>query len=122
VRRHADGTLELVGRADDQIKVRGYRVEIAEIETALCRHAAVQAAIVIALSDRETGNRLKAVVVLNNGTTADETTLRAHCSAELPPYMVPEAIEFRLSLPLMSNGKVDRRGLREDAARSGIQD
>jgi amino acid adenylation domain-containing protein len=119
VRRHADGTLELAGRADEQIKVRGYRVEIAEIETALHRHPAVQAAAVIAVPDPETGHQLKAVVVLKNGSQAGEPTLRGHCAAQLPPYMVPETIEFRASLPLLSSGKVDRRSLRESAARSG---
>ncbi|MGD0117852.1 MAG: amino acid adenylation domain-containing protein [Candidatus Binatus sp.] len=121
VRRQANGTLELIGRADDQIKVRGHRVELAEVETALCRHPAVQAAVVIGVPDAEIGNRLKAVVVLKNGSDTGEAALRDHCSAELPPYMVPEAIEFRASLPLMSNGKVDRRGLREIAARPAIQ-
>ena len=121
VRRRPDGTLELLGRADQQIKVRGYRVEIAEIETALCRHPAVQAAIVIAVPDPETGNRLRAVVVLKKGSNAGERTLCDHCAAHLPPYMVPEAIEFLASLPLMSNGKVDRRGLSENAARSANQ-
>jgi len=121
VRRQADGTLELIGRADDQIKVRGHRVEIAEVETALCRHPAVEAAVVIGVPDAEIGNRLKAVVVLKNGSDISETALRDHCAAELPPHMVPEAIEFRASLPLMSNGKVDRRGLREISARPAIQ-
>jgi amino acid adenylation domain-containing protein len=114
VRRHADGTLELLGRADQQIKVRGYRVEPAEIEAALCRHADVQAAAVIAIPDLQIGNRLKAIVVLKNGSDTAEHALREHCAAQLPPYMLPEAIEFRASLPLMSNGKVDRRSLREN--------
>jgi amino acid adenylation domain-containing protein len=118
VRRHADGRLELVGRADEQIKVRGYRVETAEIEAALYRHPAVQAAVAIAVPDPETGNRLKAVVVLKNGSEAGEQTLRIHCAAEMAPYMVPEEIEFRASLPLMSNGKIDRRSLRDSATRS----
>ena len=113
MRRHAGGRLELIGRADEQIKVRGYRVETAEIESALCRHPAVHAAVVLAVPDPETGNRLKAVVVLKDGSDGGEQTLRNHCAAELPPYMVPETIEFRASLPLMSNGKVDRRRLRE---------
>ena len=69
----------------------------------------------IGVPDLEIGNRLKAVVVLKNGSAADEQTLRAHCAAELPSYMVPEAIEFRASLPLISNGKVDRRSLRDSA-------
>ncbi len=81
VRRHADGTLELVGRADEQIKVRGYRVETAEIETALYRHPAVQAAVAIAVPDPEIGNRLKAVVVLRNGSEIGEQALRIHCAA-----------------------------------------
>jgi amino acid adenylation domain-containing protein len=116
-RRHADGTLELLGRADHQVKVRGYRVETGEIETALCRHLAVHAAVVLAIPDPETGNRLKAVVVLKTGSDAGEDTLRDHCAEQLPPYMVPESIEFRTSIPLMSNGKVDRRALRESSAR-----
>jgi acyl-CoA synthetase (AMP-forming)/AMP-acid ligase II len=58
---------------------------------------------------------------LKKGSNAGERVLREHCSAELPPYMVPEAIEFLASLPLMSNGKVDRRGLRESVARSANQ-
>jgi acyl-CoA synthetase (AMP-forming)/AMP-acid ligase II len=113
VRRHLDGTLELIGRADSQIKVRGHRVEIAEVEAALYRHPAVQAAAVVAVPDYELGNRLNAFVVLKNCSLAGASTLRAHCAACLPPYMVPDAIEFRASLPLMSNGKIDRRGLRE---------
>jgi amino acid adenylation domain-containing protein len=117
VRRHADGTLELLGRADHQVKVRGYRVETAEIETALCRHPAVQAAVVIAVPHEETGNRLKAVVVLKSSSDVGEQALRDHCAAALPPYMVPETIEFRASIPLMSNGKVDRRSLSDSAAR-----
>lgn len=121
VRRHPDGTLELVGRADDQIKVRGYRVEIGEIEAALCRHHSVEAAVVIAVPNVDIGSRLHAVVVLKHDAQASEAMLRDHCAAELPPYMVPETIEFRASMPLMSNGKVDRRSLRENAARLGIQ-
>ena len=121
VRRHADGTLELVGRADDQVKVRGHRVEIAEIETALCRHHSVRAAVVIAVPSLEIGNRLRAVVVLQNGAKASEAMLRDHCASQLPPYMVPEAIEFRAGMPLMSNGKVDRRSLRQSAAHADTQ-
>jgi amino acid adenylation domain-containing protein len=121
VRRHADGRLELVGRADEQIKVRGYRVETAEIEAALYRHPAVQAAVAIAVPDPETGNRLKAIVVLKNGSQAGEQTLRIHCAAEMAPYMVPEEIEFRASIPLMSNGKIDRRSLRDSATRSAAR-
>jgi amino acid adenylation domain-containing protein len=115
VRRHTDGTLELIGRTDNQLKVRGYRVELAEIESALCRHPAVQAAVAIGVPDAEVGNRLRAIVVLKDGSEASEPALRVHCAAELPPYMVPEVIEFRASLPLMSNGKVDRRTLRGSA-------
>jgi acyl-coenzyme A synthetase/AMP-(fatty) acid ligase len=116
VRRRADGTVELMGRADDQIKVRGNRVETAEIETALYRHPAVQVAAVVGVPDPEVGNRLKAVVVLRSGARADEQMLRVHCASELPPFMVPETIEIRASLPLMSNGKLDRRSLREGIA------
>ena len=113
VRRHANGRLELIGRADEQVKVRGYRVETAEIESALCRHPAVHAAVVLAVPDPETGNRLKAVVVLRTVRTPANKRCAIIALRHCPPYMVPEAIEFRASISLMSNGKVDRRSLRE---------
>jgi amino acid adenylation domain-containing protein len=111
VRRRADGLLEFVGRRDHQVKTRGYRVELGEIETALHRHPAVNEAVVLAIPDEEITHRLKAVVVVRADASVDETTLKQHCAATLPRYMVPETIEFATALPRTSSGKVDRRAL-----------
>jgi amino acid adenylation domain-containing protein len=111
VRRRPDGNLEFLGRRDHQVKTRGYRVELGEIETALHAHPAVDEAVVIAVPDPEITNRLRAVVVLRPGAAIDEADLKQHCATTLPRYMVPEAIEFRASLPRTTSGKVDRRAL-----------
>lgn len=116
VRELPDGDLEFLGRRDHQVKTRGYRVELGEIEVALHRHPAVDEAVVVAVPDEEITNRLRAVVVLKAGQSVDEADLKQHCALTLPRYMVPEAIDFRASLPRTSSGKVDRRAL-EQAAR-----
>jgi amino acid adenylation domain-containing protein len=116
VRLRPDGNLEFLGRRDHQVKTRGYRVELGEIETVLHRHPAVDEAVVVAVPDEEITHRLKAVVVLRAGGVLDEAALKQHCSASLPRYMVPEAIEFRATLPRTSSGKVDRRSLVEPLA------
>jgi acyl-coenzyme A synthetase/AMP-(fatty) acid ligase len=111
VKRHEDGNLEFRGRVDHQVKVRGHRVELGEIEFALSGHAAVERAVVLALPQEDVGHRLKAAVILKPGVATDEAALKRHCAITLPPYMVPETIELHASLPLTSNGKVDRPGL-----------
>jgi amino acid adenylation domain-containing protein len=108
--RH-DGNLEFLGRRDHQIKTRGYRVELGEIENRLLAHQAVDEAVVLAVPDEEITNRLRAVVVMKPGAALAEADLKQHCALALPRYMVPEAIEFRPSLPRTSSGKVDRRAL-----------
>jgi amino acid adenylation domain-containing protein len=112
-----DGNLEFLGRRDHQVKTRGYRVELGEIEAALQSHPAVGEAVAVAVPDEEITNRLRAVVVLKAGLGADEADLKQHCARTLPRYMVPETIEFRSALPRTSSGKVDRRAL-EEAARA----
>jgi len=111
VRVRPDGNLEFLGRRDHQVKTRGYRVELGEIETVLLRHPAVDGAVVIATPDEEIGHRLRAVVVTKRGAALDEAGVKQHCAATLPRYMVPEAVEFRAELPRTSSGKVDRRAL-----------
>jgi len=110
-RRRPDGNLEFLGRRDHQVKTRGYRVELGEIESTLRRHPDVEEAVVLAIPDEEISHRLRAVVVLKPGGTADMAALQAHCARTLPRYMVPEAIAFRSQLPRTSSGKVDRRAL-----------
>jgi acyl-coenzyme A synthetase/AMP-(fatty) acid ligase len=111
VRARPDGNLEFLGRRDHQVKTRGYRVELGEIETRLAAHPQVSEGVLLAVPDEEVTNRLKAVVVLKPGGTATADELKEHCAATLPRYMVPEIVEFRIELPRTSSGKVDRRAL-----------
>jgi len=107
-----DGDYDFLGRRDNQIKVRGYRVELGEVEAALMKHSAVHEAVVFAVQDPVDGSRIVAAVALhtgsNNGTTLSEGELQQHCALHLPRYMVPASVEFRERLPRTSTGKIDR--------------
>ncbi|MDH6486636.1 non-ribosomal peptide synthetase [Streptomyces sp. SAI-127] len=102
------GVLEFRGRADHQVKVRGYRIEPGEVESVLTEHPAVGQAVVIARELRDLGTHLLAYVVAD-GTTDDE--LRQYLASRLPDYMVPSAIVFLDRLPLTSHQKLDRAAL-----------
>ena len=106
-----DGRLDHLGRLDQQIKIRGFRVEPGEIEAALERTAAVEAAAVV-LRRLGTGEEgLVAYVVAAAGAAADPSALREALRRELPDYMVPGLFVSLAELPLTPNGKVDRRAL-----------
>jgi amino acid adenylation domain-containing protein len=114
VRWLGDGTLEFLGRLDDQVKVRGFRVELGEIQAALARHPRVRESVVVARHAPNGGKGLVAYVV---GDGALESRgLREFLGRKLPDYMVPPAFVVVDRLPRGANGKVDRRALPEPDA------
>jgi len=120
-RRLWDGQIEFSGRRDHQVKLRGYRVELGEVEAALLRHPAVREAVVILREDRPGDRRLVAYwtaageLAETTGTAEGPATavreLRRHLGARLPDYMVPSRFVCLPELPLSAHGKVDRRAL-----------
>lgn len=112
VRWRPDDLLEYLGRADDQVKVRGIRVELGEIEAVLRTHATVRDAAVTADPQAPGGTRLTAHVVLHDEAAGTaEAALRAFLAQRLPAAMVPAAFLVHTSLPVNANGKLDRRAL-----------
>jgi amino acid adenylation domain-containing protein len=106
-----DGVLVYLGRQDGQVKIRGHRIELAEIESVLVRHPAVRAAVVMAREDVAGQKRLVAYVVPEDGALPPLGELRAHLGASLPEPMVPSAFVVLPAWPLTPNGKVDRDAL-----------
>jgi amino acid adenylation domain-containing protein len=106
-----EGNYLYLGRRDSMVKIRGYRVELGEVEAALYRHPAVREAAVVPISDELLGSRLRAVVAVDEAASLSREALLDHCRQWLPTYMVPDIAEFREARPRTSTGKVDRARL-----------
>jgi amino acid adenylation domain-containing protein len=107
----ADGNIELIGRTDHQVKIRGHRIELGEIVSALKKAPGVEQAVVLAREDNPGNKRLVAYVVGDGSAKRPPDDLRNLLKQQLPEYMVPSAIIALDKLPLSPNGKVDRRAL-----------
>ncbi len=108
-----DGNIEFLGRSDQQVKVRGYRIEPGEIESLLQEHETIQDSVVIAKPLPNGDNRLIAYIVWQPGKADSTEQIKMRLSEQLPDYMVPSAFVALEAIPLTPNGKVDRRALPE---------
>jgi acyl-coenzyme A synthetase/AMP-(fatty) acid ligase len=115
VQREADGNYQFLGRKDRQVKVRGFRIELDEIEVALLSHAAVEEAAVYLRPDAEETISIETAVVARTGTAPTSLELSRYLSERLPSYAIPNPILIVDQLPRTSTGKIDRRTLRERA-------
>ncbi|MHC5821500.1 MAG: non-ribosomal peptide synthetase, partial [Nostoc sp.] len=106
-----DGSLEILGRQDHQVKIRGIRIELGEIETVLAQHPSVQQTVVTAREDVLGEQSLVAYIIPNQESTPTISEIRRFLSTKLPQYIVPSSFVFLESLPLTPNGKIDRRAL-----------
>jgi amino acid adenylation domain-containing protein len=111
-----DGNLKYLGRKDRQIKTRGYRVELDEIEVALLSFEGVEEAAVYPMPDGAGSNLIEAAVTAKENVTLELAALVEHISAKLPPYAVPVKIGILESFPRTSTGKINRRELQTMAA------
>jgi natural product biosynthesis luciferase-like monooxygenase protein len=111
VRRHPDGALEYIGRTDYQVKVRGHRVELGEIETLLASEPAVREAVVIARQEAAGGTQLLAYVTLQAHAAPDGNALQQRLGEKLPEFMVPARVTVLPAMPITPNGKIDRAAL-----------
>ncbi|MFL5653191.1 MAG: amino acid adenylation domain-containing protein, partial [Ktedonobacteraceae bacterium] len=105
------GDIEFLGRADQQVKVRGYRIELGEIEKALGQHPTVKACAVVVREEVTGDKRLVAYVVARDEEASSGSELRQYLQERLPEYMLPSFLVMMEALPLLPNGKVDRRAL-----------
>jgi hypothetical protein len=111
VRTRSDGSFEFLGRLDDQVKVRGYRVETGDVAAGLLRHADVGSCVVVATGEHSVERRLVAYVVPVGERRPDADELRSHLAPIVPEHMVPSHFVWLTELPTDPHGKIDRRAL-----------
>ena len=112
-RLSSDGCLHLLGRKDFQVKIRSFRVDVTEVETALMEHDGIRSVAVAGRNDPSHNTTLVAYVVTRQKIELDGAALRAFLKGKLPDYMIPTRFVFLDELPLLSNGKVNRHALPE---------
>ncbi len=108
-----DGNIEFLGRVDFQVKVRGFRIELEEIESVLAEHNSIEDVVVLAKKDNAGENRLVAYVVPDHKPMPEKSEFREFLKSRMPEYMVPTAFVTMNALPLTPNGKIDRKALPE---------
>jgi amino acid adenylation domain-containing protein len=106
-----DGNFDFLGRRDQQVKLRGYRIELEEVESILARHPAVRELVVTVREDVPGDKRLVAYIVAHDEQVCSASELRDYLKDRLPDYMTPSSFVFLEALPLTANGKIDRRAL-----------
>ncbi|AIK38221.1 D-alanine--poly(phosphoribitol) ligase, subunit 1 [Bacillus pseudomycoides] len=111
VKWRKDGSLDYVSRADHQIKIHGFRIELSEVETVLSQHPHVEQVVVIVREDRPGDKRLVAYIVPDADGNLDLVEIRTYAEGSLPGYMIPSAIMMMSELPLTPNGKINRKVL-----------
>jgi amino acid adenylation domain-containing protein len=110
-RYSSDGNIECLGRNDDQIKLRGYRIEPEEIRAAILRHPSIRDAIAVLKTSATGDSRIVAYLISQTSDVPEVTELRSFLWQRLPEYMIPASFVFLDSFPLNTNGKIDRRAL-----------
>lgn len=113
VRMLPDGTIEFIGRSDNQLKIRGFRIEPGEIERRLVEHPVVKTAAIIPRKDVAAHTALVAFVTINGHGKLSKSNLKTFLKESLPSYMIPDFIEVLEKMPINHNGKVDRKVLGE---------
>lgn len=116
VRRRNDGELEFLGRLDRQIKTRGFRVELDEVEAVIAAHPGVEGAAVYGVPDGQGSLRIEGSVILRDPESLAGRDLVQHARERLPPYAVPVDIRIETAFPRTTSGKIDRRELARRAA------
>lgn len=112
-RHNEEGKIEFLGRIDNQVKLRGHRIELEEIEAIMRQHPAIKEAVAVTRDDKQIEKRLIGYMILEEGREVTTGEIRSYLKNKLPEFMVPSGFVILDKLPLTPNGKIDRRALPE---------